>query len=96
MLYEYSNSKGIRYAFEYDEEYLENGVPIGYHFPLTSAPFKWDSLHPTFENLASEGWLREVQAEKHGIDIEDTFGLLLACGKELVGALSIVPHEPKH
>jgi serine/threonine-protein kinase HipA len=93
ILSEFKKDKNQRVVFQYDEGYLKDGSPIGYRFPLTTDPFEWDELPPFFENLASEGWLRKVQCERAGIDIEDTFGVLLANGAELIGAISIVPYE---
>ena len=55
-------------------------------------PFEWDKLPSLFHNLTSEGLLREIQCEHDEIDTENTLGLLLANGKELIGALSIIPH----
>jgi serine/threonine-protein kinase HipA len=92
ILSEYKNCKSVHIIFQYEEDYISSGSPIGYYFPLTTAPFEWNELPPFFENLASEGWLRKVQCEKYDIAHEDTFGLLLANGKELIGALSITPH----
>jgi serine/threonine-protein kinase HipA len=92
ILSEYKNGKSVRITFQYEDDYLSSGAPIGYHFPLKSAAFEWGELPPFFENLASEGWLRKVQCEKDDIANEDTLGLLLANGKELIGALSISPY----
>jgi len=33
-----------------------------------------------------------MQCERSGIDNQDTFGLLLANGAELIGAISILPY----
>jgi serine/threonine-protein kinase HipA len=93
ILSEYTEGENKWVSFKYEEGYLANGSPIGSRFPLTSAPFCWDELPPFFENLASEGWLRKIQCEQSGVDMDDTFGLLLANGKELIGALSITPHK---
>jgi serine/threonine-protein kinase HipA len=92
ILSEYKMNKSHRIVFQYDEIYLQEGAPIGRHFPLTSDKFEWDELPPFFENLASEGWLRKLQCERAGIDNMDTFGLLLANGEELIGAISIIPY----
>ena len=90
ILSEYTEGENKRVSFKYDEDYLAYGSPIGSRFPLILAPFYWDEF---FENLASEGWLRKTQCEQSGVDMDDTFGLLLANGKELIGALSITPHK---
>jgi hypothetical protein len=34
-----------------------------------------------------------MKSEREGIENEDTLGLLLANGAELIGALSIIPYE---
>jgi serine/threonine-protein kinase HipA len=96
ILSEYKNNKDERIVFKYDEAYMKDGSPIGRNFPLTLAPFEWSTLPPFFENLASEGWLRKVQCERAGIENEDTLGLLLANGTELIGAISIVPYESEN
>lgn len=90
ILSEYKSDKSLRIVFQYKEDYLVCGSPIGYHFPLTATPFESDELPPFFENLASEGWLRKAQCEQGGIAYNDTLGLLLSNGAELIGALSIV------
>ena len=79
------------YRFTYDEDYLIGGVPIGHHLPLRKETFNYDILPPFFTNLLSEGWLRKHQSEKARLDKNDEFGLLCANGKELIGAVSLVP-----
>jgi serine/threonine-protein kinase HipA len=39
----------------------------------------------------SEGWLRKLQSQEQKIDENDRFGLLLMNGRDLVGAVTIVP-----
>ena len=89
-LTEYEHNNKIKFVYQYEFDYIKNGAPIGYHFPLTRQPYEFDEFPIFFENLASEGWLKKLQCEKNGIDENDTFGLLLANGKELIGALSII------
>ncbi len=50
-------------------------------------------LHPFFEHLGPEGWLRERQARNAQIVEEDDFGLLLRYGRDCIGAVSILPTE---
>ena len=87
------NEKSSAFVFQYTIDYLKDGSPIGFHFPLTATPYEFHELPPFFSNLASEGWLKEIQCEQGEIDRDDIFGLLLANGKELIGALSIVPNN---
>jgi len=81
------------FRFTYDPEYLKQGPPIAFRFPLTSVPYEYPHLPPFFENLASEGWLRRVQARSQSISESDTFGLLLNNGRDMVGAVSILPAD---
>lgn len=48
-----------------------------------------NGLHPFFENLAPEGWLRAKQAYKANIQNKDSFGLLLEYGEDCIGAVGI-------
>jgi serine/threonine-protein kinase HipA len=50
-------------------------------------------LHPFFEHLGPEGWLRERQARNAHIVEDDDFGLLLRYGRDCIGAVSILPTE---
>ncbi len=50
-------------------------------------------LHPFFEHLGPEGWLRERQARNAHIVEDDDFGLLLRYGRDCIGAVSIQPTE---
>lgn len=92
ILSEYQIDKDEHFVFQYEKDYLIDGSPIGSCYPLTSAPFESHELPNFFENLANEGWLREVQCKQGGIDNNDTFGLLLSNGVDLIGALSIIPY----
>ncbi len=95
LLQEFTDFKVESYRFIYDAAYLTEGVPIGHRFPLTDYPFEFDTFPTFFANLISEGWLRNHQAKKARLDKADSFGLLLANGKELIGAISVVPSEIK-
>lgn len=79
------------YEFKYELEYLAGGTPIGFNFPLQEEVFISKTLPSFFENLVSEGWLRKLQSQEQKIDENDRFGLLLANGLDLVGAVSVEP-----
>ena len=76
---------------EYDPDYLAGGAPISFTLPLQEAAFNFERLPAFFENLASEGWLRKLQSQEQKIDENDRFGLLLMNGRDLVGAVTLVP-----
>lgn len=90
---EYTDLIKEEFVFEYNENYLPHGSPIGHNYPLTSSPYKSDHFPPFFANLVSEGWLRAHQSKKANISKDDYFGLLLANGNELIGAISVIPSD---
>jgi serine/threonine-protein kinase HipA len=60
--------------------------------PIAQREHAWaNGLHPVFEHLAPEGWLRTVQARSDGTDVDDDFGLLLRHGADCIGAIGIEP-----
>ncbi len=79
------------FEFTYASEYLAGGTPIAFTFPLQEAPFRYERLPGFFENLVAEGWLRKLQSQQQKIDESDRFGLLLMNGRDLVGAVTVVP-----
>lgn len=84
---------GDQYSFTYDSEYLKDGVPISISLPLQASPLVDSDLHPFFENLVSEGWMRKLQSQQQSIDEQDPFGLLLANGRDLIGSVTVLPGE---
>lgn len=80
---------GSEYVFQYLPEYVAGGLPIGFTLPIQNEPFRFDGLPPLFENLVAEGWMKGVQAQEQKIDSEDKFGLLMANGTDLVGAITV-------
>ncbi len=78
-------------VFEYDPQFPED---IACAFPRAHDSHHWPvGLHPFFEHLGPEGWLRNRQARTAEIAIEDDFGILLAYGADCIGAVSL--HAPE-
>ena len=68
---------------------------IGCCLPLERREHEWSNgLHPFFENLGPEGWLREQQARTAHIANEDDFGILLRFGADCIGAVSLRDPSP--
>lgn len=88
---------GNRFAFTYDESYLEgNYPPVSMTLPVSRTPHYCErGLHPYFDNLVAEGWLRDAQARALGVHKNNRFGLLLAFGRDCIGAVSIIDPEPR-
>ena len=91
-----SQEAGGRCVFTYDEGYLQSSLPaISYTLPLRAEPHLSEyGLHPFFDNLCAEGWLKNMQARALGLRRDDRFSLLLAFGTDLAGAASFIDPEP--
>jgi len=86
------------YIFQYDDDYVKNYPAkfIGFNFPVRKEPYVEKRLFPLFEGLIPEGWLLEIASKNWKINKNDRMGLLLACCKDCIGALSIKPlHDEK-
>src|SRR5882672_1437383 len=87
---------GGRCVFTYDPAYLdEKHPPIAFTLPLQAEPRLCEQgLHPFFDNLVAEGWLRDAQARALKIDPGNRFALLLAFGRDCAGAVSVIDPAP--
>jgi serine/threonine-protein kinase HipA len=79
--------------FVYSEGWKE---PIACCFPLSKREHEWQTgLHPFFQHIGTEGWLREEQARSAHIQQDDDLGLLLRYGADCIGAVSIKALDKK-
>jgi len=80
------------YTFKYDQEYLTNPAAkaISLTLLLNEAPFKSKTMFPFFDGLIPEGWLLEIAEKTWKLNPRDRMGLLLACCKDCIGAVSII------
>jgi serine/threonine-protein kinase HipA len=70
-------------------------TPIACCLPSERREHEWASgLHPFFQHLGPEGWLRQKQARVAHIAEEDDFGLLLRFGADCIGAVSVRSSTP--
>jgi serine/threonine-protein kinase HipA len=85
-----------RCVFTYDSAYLDARHPaVAFTLPRQESPHVCEAgLHPFFDNLVAEGWLRNAQARALKIDPNDRFALLLAFGHDCAGAVSIIDPAP--
>jgi serine/threonine-protein kinase HipA len=75
--------------FVYHEAWSKN---IACCLPVSRREHEWkQGLHPLFQNLGAEGWLRERQARESHLSENDDLGLLLLHGADCIGAVSILP-----
>ena len=87
---------GGRCVFTYDTAYLKAEHPaIAFTLPRQPTPHVCEQgLHPFFDNLVAEGWLRNAQARALKVDPSNRFALLLAFGKDCAGAVSVIDPAP--
>jgi serine/threonine-protein kinase HipA len=80
------------YVFSYDSGYIANGKssPISKTLPVNAKPYTSKVLFPFFDGLIPEGWLLDIAIDNWKINGRDRFGLLLACCKNTIGAVSIL------
>lgn len=81
------------YHFVYDRHYLESKKPepISLTLPLQTATFTSNILFPFFDGLIPEGWLLDIAEKNWKLNPRDRMGLLLACCKDCIGAVSVHP-----
>lgn len=79
------------YHFTYDQTYLTlpNAQPISLTLPIQAATYTSTVLFPFFDGLIPEGWLLDIAEKNCKINPRDRMGLLLACCKDCIGAVSI-------
>ena len=81
------------YTFVYNVDYLnkENSKAVSLTLPLSENPYNSQVLFPFFDGLIPEGWLLDIAEQSWKINLRDRMSLLLACCKDCIGAVSIVP-----
>ena len=81
------------YVFRYDSDYLKSdgATAVSLTMPLTDNPYRDKVLFPFFDGLIPEGWLLDIARDSWKISARDRFSLLLACCKECIGNVSVVP-----
>lgn len=81
----------LGYHFAYDKDYLAIAEvrPISLTLPLRDAPYTSKVLFPFFDGLIPEGWLLDIAEKNWKLNPRDRMGLLLACCKDCIGAVSV-------
>ena len=81
------------YVFRYEEDYIENHPDdfITFSMPVSKFAYRDKRLFPFFEGLIPEGWLLDIASKSWKIKRDDRMGLLLACCKNCIGAVSVEP-----
>ncbi|WP_281682039.1 HipA N-terminal domain-containing protein [Zunongwangia profunda] len=81
------------FVFKYDEDYVRNypNQFITFTMPVREKEYKEKRLFAFFEGLIPEGWLLDIASKNWKINRNDRMGLLLACCKNCIGAVSVEP-----
>ncbi len=79
------------YHFVYDKEYITSpgARPVSLTLPLQEAAYTSKVLFPFFDGLIPEGWLLDIAEKNWKLNPRDRMGLLLACCKDCIGAVSV-------
>lgn len=79
------------YEFVYDAAYLAlpDAQAVSLTLPLQSAAYTSNVLFPFFDGLIPEGWLLTIAEQNWKLNPRDRMGLLLACCKDCIGAVSV-------
>lgn len=83
------------YIFTYDGAYLadKGAVAISLSLPLRMESYEDKRLFPFFDGLIPEGWLLDIAEHTWKLNPRDRMGLLLACCRDCIGAVSVIPVE---
>ena len=86
------------YVFQYNENYvLENPSDfLTFSMPVRTSPYIDNRLFPFFEGLIPEGWLLDIASKNWKLKSNDRMGLLMACCKNSIGAVSVEPIPESH
>jgi serine/threonine-protein kinase HipA len=81
------------YRFTYNSGHLKDpkALPVSLSLPLQEAPFEDKRLFPFFDGLIPEGWLLDIAENTWKLNQRDRMGLLLACCRDCIGAVGVVP-----
>lgn len=79
------------YSFIYEMNYLTKSKvkPVSLTLPLQDKPNVSKTMFPFFDGLIPEGWLLEIAEKNWKLNARDRMGLLLACCRDCIGAVSI-------
>ena len=83
------------FTFTYDADYLKlpDAAAVSLTLPLGEKPFHDMLLFPFFDGLIPEGWLLDIAERSWKINQRDRMSLLLACCKDCIGAVSVIPDD---
>lgn len=81
------------YHFVYESAFLNSSSAeaVSLTLPLQKEIFNSKVLFPFFDGLIPEGWLLDIAERNWKLNPRDRMGLLMACCKDCIGAVSVHP-----
>lgn len=81
------------YHFQYAPTYLQvtDAKPVSLTLPLQEKVYTSNVLFSFFDGLIPEGWLLDIAEKNWKLNPRDRMGLLQACCKDCIGAVSVHP-----
>ena len=79
----------IQYEYEFIYEANYQGYPVSLTLPLKTKHYKFSSFPAVFEGLLPEGMQLESLLRDKKINRRDLFALLIICGVDCVGAVTV-------
>ncbi|MBS1580953.1 MAG: HipA N-terminal domain-containing protein [Bacteroidetes bacterium] len=83
--------EGFEFSYRPDYREEKDAEAVSLTLPLSERPYKSKVLFPFFDGLIPEGWLLTIAEKSWKLDPRDRMGLLLACCRDPIGAVSIEP-----
>ena len=87
---------GFTFAYYADFLASDGAEAVSLTLPLRAEAYHDTVLFPFFDGLIPEGWLLGIAEKSWKINQRDRMSLLLACCKDCIGAVSVVPEEIKN
>lgn len=86
------------YEFRYSKNYIKEFPTqfITFTMPVGEKIYTDKRLFAFFEGLIPEGWLLDIAITSWKINPNDRMGLLLACCRNCIGAVSVIPIEQEN
>lgn len=79
-----------KFIFTYSDQWIKsNKGGLGLSLPTDKKKYESEELLPFFDNLIPEGWLLSYAQTFYHVDKKNRFGVLLATGRETVGAVKV-------
>jgi serine/threonine-protein kinase HipA len=93
-----TETDGGLYEFRYLPEYVKSFPEqfITFTMPVSKQVYIDKRLFAFFEGLIPEGWLLDIAITSWKINQNDRMGLLLACCRNCIGAVSVIPIEKEN